>query len=394
MGAGLAGKRCSGLPLTLIPTLRFGTAFGWPYIPGAVFFAEVIIMWAKIKVFDFGTIYDGQKAHLYKVERKNISFCVTDYGCSITSLKVRNKDSSFTDVVLGFETLDGYASNWGCFGAVIGRFANRINGASFKNNNVTYKLTENVEGACLHGGFPAWSNLIWSGKKVVKKNASGICFTRDFADGEQGFPGNLHVEVEYLINDDNQLTMTYRAHTDKITPLSITNHSYFNLRGKEQVHDYVLKLDSDNIVTFSGKGALIPVSGTEYDFTKERPLCDNSEGAVKPGFMNYDVCYVSNAYDKDCGIPLAGKPVVKIAELTDPVSGRKMTVSTNQEGFQLYTAKYVNHVAGKDGRWYMPYQAVCIETQSFPDSPNQPDFPPVMLKPDQQYEARTVYEFN
>lgn len=352
---------------------------------------------AGISCVDFGTVSDGQKVRLYKVERKDISFCVTDYGCSITCLNVKNKDGSFTDVVLGMDTLAGYANSWGSFGAIVGRFANRIKGAAFELDGKKYSLTENTEGACLHGGFPAWGNIVWQAKEVEKGGASGICFSRDFADGEQGFPGNLHVEVEYLITDENELCMNYRATTDKATPLSITNHSYFNLKGSGCVHDYKLKLYSDTFVQVDENnfptGQFENVRGTEYDFTTERPLCDKRNSSPNPGFMAYDICYVSKAKD-DCGIPLEGKPLVKIAELIEPETGRKMTVSTNQEGFQLYSAKYVNHIPGKKGVWYRPYQAVCIETQSFPDSPNQKNFPTTVLQPGQVYDARTVYKFS
>lgn len=348
----------------------------------------------KISVEDFGIIQNGKKAHLFTVKRENISFCVTDYGCCITSLNIKNSSGSFTDVVLGLETLSGYACSWGSFGAVIGRFSNRIMKAGFELNGKNYKLTENTEGACLHGGFPAWGNLIWDAKKIQKKGSSGICFTKAFKDGEQGFPGNLTVEVEYLIDDNKQIFMTYRAVTDKDTPISITNHSYFNLRGKETVHDYLVKLDAEKYVVNGEPATLVPVEGTEYDFLTERPVCDKRESSPNPGFMAYDVCYVTKAYSENKGIPLEGKPMVKIAEVKDPVSGQKMTVSTNQEGFQFYTAKYVNHVPGKKGFWYTPYMAVCIETQSFPDSPNQKNFPSTILHPGEKYEAKTVYSFS
>lgn len=347
----------------------------------------------KFSVVDFGTISSGKKAHLYKVERKDISFCVTDFGCCITSLNIRKSDGSFADVVLGPETLAGYAASWGSFGAVIGRFANRIMGAKFSLNGKEYALTENTEGACLHGGFPQWGNVIWNAKRVIKKDSCGICFTRTFADGEQGFPGNLKVEVEYLIDDKKQISMTYRATTDQDTPISITNHSYFNLRGKGTVHNYVMQLDAEKIVKNGTVAELVSVDGTEYDFRKERPICDKRESSVNPGFMSYDVCYVSKAYNEKKGIPLAGTEVVKVGYVKDFESGIKMNVYSNQEGFQLYTAKYMNHISGKNGFWYRPYEAVCIETQSFPDSPNQNHFPSTVLHPGELYEAKTVYAF-
>lgn len=348
----------------------------------------------KISVVDFGTIHNGKKAHLYTVERENISFSVTDYGCCITSLNIKKEDGSVTDVVLGMETLAGYSASWGSFGAVIGRYSNRIFGAKFSLNGKEYKLTENTENACLHGGFPQWGNLLWKGKKVVRKNSSGICFTRTFADGEQGFPGNLTVEVEYLIDDNKQISMTYRATTDKDTPISITNHSYFNLRGKETVHDYVAKFDADSFLKFEDKANLVSVKGTEFDFTEERTLCDKRESSPNKNFIGYDVCFVSKAFSEKKGIPLEGTPLVDIGYVKDPVSGLKMSITSNLEGFQLYTAKYMNHIPGKNGFWYRPYEAVCIETQSFPDSPNQSHLPSTILHPGENYEAKTVYSFS
>lgn len=348
----------------------------------------------KISVVDFGTIHNGQKAHLFTVERENISFCVTDYGCCITSLNIRKQNGSFADVVLGLETLDGYACSWGSFGAVIGRYSNRIMGAKFSLNGKEYKLTENTEGACLHGGFPQWGNVLWRARPVNKKNASGICFSRTFADGEQGFPGNLNVEIEYLIDDNKQISMTYRAVTDQDTPISITNHSYFNLRGKETVHDYLVQLDAEKYLKLGEKAELVPVAGTEFDFTEERTLCDMRESSPRKEYIGYDVCYASKAYSENRGIPLEGAPLVRIGDVKDPVSGIKMSISSNQEGFQLYTAKYMNHIPGKNGFWYRPFEAVCIETQSFPDSPNQSHLPSTILHPGEKYEAKTVYSFS
>lgn len=351
-------------------------------------------MKAKFKKVDFGTIYNGQKAHLYVINRKDISFCVTDFGCSITSLKIRDTNDSWTDVVLGMETLSGYASNWGSFGAVIGRYSNRINGACFELNGKKFPLTENIEGACLHGGFPAWGNIIWNAKRVCKKDASGICFCKDFKDGEQGFPGNLRVQVEYLIDDKKQLSMVFRATTDKETPISITNHSYFNLRGKDDVKDYELQLFADKYIDLESGEKIKPVANTDFDFSKKKRWWSESMFQANPDFKGFDVCYAVTDYRGSKGIPLKGAPMAKIAVVSDPVSGRSMSVFTNQEGFQLYTGNYLRFTPGKEGRWYHQNEAICIETQSFPDSPNQKSFPSVVLQPGEQYEARTVYTFS
>ena len=354
-------------------------------------------MKTKITRTDFGTIYNGQKAHLFKIENGNAYFCVTDFGCTITSLCLKNKDGSYTDVVLGLETLDSYARQWGSFGAIVGRYANRIAGAEFSLNGETYKLTQNTPEACLHGGYPAWGNLLWNSKivKDKKNKKAGICFFSNIRDGEQGFPGNLYVEIEYLLSETNQLSMVYRATTDNDNPLSITNHSYFNLRGKGTVIDYSLEMNCQRYVKNSEKGLptgeLAPVSNTEFDFTTERKI--NKFEEQNPDSIGYDLCYVTENYNSERGIPFEGDKVSLVATVTDPVSTRKMKVYTNQEGVQLYTAKYMDRVPGKDGCHYKPYEAICLETQSFPDSPNQKAFPSVILHPGQKYNAVTIYEF-
>ena len=350
-------------------------------------------MFRRFRKVLFGTVHNGQKAHLFIIKRKEISFCVTDFGCTITSLKIRDEKDSWTDVVLGMETLAGYASNWGSFGAVIGRYSNRINGASFELKDKKISLSENIEGACLHGGFPAWGNIIWNAKKVCKKNACGVCFWKEFKDGEQGFPGNLKVQVEYLIDDNKQLSMVFRATTDEETPISITNHSYFNLRGKDNVKDYELQLFADRYIDLESSEKIKSVAGTDFDFTKKRRWWSESMLQANPDFKGYDICYAATGYCGSKGIPLEGTPMVKIAEISDPISGRGMSVSSNQEGFQLYTGNYVRFTPGKEGRWYQQNEGICIETQSFPDSPNQESFPSVVLQPGEQYEARTVYAF-
>ena len=157
----------------------------------------------KVICTKFGTLYNGRKAHIYKVVRDGISFCATDYGCTITSLNIRNSDGSFTDVVLGFDTLASYATTWGSFGAIIGRFANKIAGGSFTLDKKKHQLFKNFDGCTLHGGNPAWGNILWNARKIENEDSCGVVFYNDFPDGHQGFPGNLHVEIEYLIDDES-----------------------------------------------------------------------------------------------------------------------------------------------------------------------------------------------
>lgn len=352
----------------------------------------------KIKKNVFGTLSNGENAYLYSIERNKITLCVTNYGCAITRLILKDKNDAGTDVVLGFETLDSYTKNPGSFGAIIGRYSNRINGASFALNGQVFPLRDNCEGSCLHGGFPRWEHTLWNAKEIHGKDKSGILFYKTFYDGEQGFPGNLNVEILYEIDDQNQLTMTYTAQTDRDTPISITNHTYFNLAGWGSILKNKLRIYSDRIVEFDKNmnitGKLLNTKthfGGFFDFSDYKPIGQDMKLTTPHG---YDDCYVTQAYDQNNGIPLEGKEPVLAAKLIDPFSGRKMTMYTNQEGIQFYTGKYINYQTGKYGAVYQKNWAVCLESQSFPDSPNQKDFPPVILHPGETYKAITIYKFS
>lgn len=349
----------------------------------------------KIKISNFQTLYDLSKAKIISISRKNISFCVTNYGCTITSLKIRGKNNKFTDVVLGFNTLTEYIQNPGSFGAIIGRYSNKIKDAQFSLNGKTYSLLKKYNNFCLHGGFPRWEQILWDYKIIKNRKKSGILFYKTFEDGFQGFPGNLKVQIEYSINDKCELSFIYSATCDQETPISITNHSYFNLSGGKTIDDNeltlfcdkYLEIDKDGIPT----GKILNVENSIFDFRKPKKLgLSITEAEDTYGF---DHCFVTKAYNEKSGIPNEKTEIVKIAELVDKNAEKKMTVFTNQEGVQFYTMNYIKFLSGKNGNDYSPHNAICLETQSFPDSPNQKDFPCVILKPDQVYKAKTIYKF-
>ena len=318
----------------------------------------------------------------------------TDFGCALTSLVITDPHGKQTDVVLGFSTLDGYARSWGSFGAVIGRYSNKISGASFSLNGKKFQLFDNCGGSCLHGGFPRWENTLWKGKFIRRKGASGIQFRNVFSDGYQGFPGTLSVTVEYLIDKNAVLTMCFRAETDKATPVSITNHSYFNLSSAGDIRKNVLQLFCSKVLeTADGNiptGTMIDVRNTPYDFLEPKEIGADFDKMPE----GYDDCFVTDAFSPDSGIPSAQSPLVRVAELSDFSSRIKMSVSSNAEGVQLYTAQFVKYLPGKYGACYMPFNAVCLETQNFPDSPNRPEFPSVILNPGQIYTGITEYKFS
>ncbi len=345
---------------------------------------------------EFGVLSDGTEVSLYKIQNEKMVVCVSDFGCTITSILLPKKNGGFDDVLLGYSTLDGYLNCPGLsFGTVVGRFANRIGGAKFSVNGKEYPLDKNDNSVnTLHGGFVRWDHMVWEAKPVTTKSGEGIAFSRVSEDGEQGFPGNVKMTVTYTLSSDNKLTLEYKAETDSATPINITNHAYFNLSGNGTVLNHELELAADGVLEVDSglipTGKILPVAGTPYDFTAKKAL-GKDISKIKDG---YDNCYVTCVYGKDnCGLPYDAKNVTRIAVLSDPATGRKMTVETNLEGMQLYTANWIDGIAGKYGRRYKKHEAVCLETQCFPDSPNKSSFPTCILEPGKVYDAVTVYGF-
>lgn len=348
----------------------------------------------KISKICFGSLSDGSQATLFTIASKRMSFSVTDFGCTITCVKLFDKKDSFTDVVLGFSSLSSYATSWGSFGAIIGRYSNKIENAQFSLGQKKYNLENNCGGHCLHGGIPRWENILWNSKIVQNEKSSGICFSKRFPDGFQGFPGNLDVEIEYLLCEDNSLEFNYRAVCDEKTPISITNHSYFNLKGSGSILDHILQLNCDKFLEQDKNqlptGAIESVKNSRFDFIHPRRIGECKKIEDEKG---YDNCFVTNAYRMSLGIPQRTVPLVKIATLTEAESKKSMEVFTNCEGFQLYNAKYVRYLPGKYGAMYMPFCGICFEPQAFPNSPNIKEFPSAILEPGQEYFSKTVFKF-
>ncbi|MCQ2575509.1 MAG: galactose mutarotase [Treponema sp.] len=350
----------------------------------------------KAKKRKFGVLCDGTKVNLYTIKNKNMSFSCMDYGCTLTSIVLNNADGTKTDVLLGYSTLEGWINSNYCFGAIVGRFANRIGKASFTLNNQEYTLDKNDGPNCLHGGFNGFDKMVWEGELITGKKSCGVKFSRVSPDGEQGFPGNVKLEVTYLLDENNNLTCYYTAKTDKATPINITNHAYFNLAGNGNIGEHTLKMNSDYILEVSDKliptGNLVEVKGTPFDFTEEKKM-----GAeIKEVGVGYDHCYVTEAYnanDFQCGVPLDASDLVEFCTVKEPTTGHEMSVYTNMEGCQFYSGNYIKGIQGKNGKFYENHDAFCLETQAFPDSPNQEGFPTCILQPGQEMKAKTVYSF-
>ena len=307
---------------------------------------------------------------LFKIKNESgASVCVTDLGASVQSIIVPDRNGTLGDVVLGYDTPQEYLDNDGYFGAAVGRYANRIAGASFTLKGLTYKLTANEGENTLHGGV-GFSKRRFG---VTGVGESSVCFEITDTDLNDGFPGNVTASVEYELTDDDRLIISYTAESDKDTVLNLTNHSYFNLAGRGDILSHELKINADKYLPVDDEliptGEIRPVDGTDFDFRKLR--------RIDKGF--YDHCFVLNG-----GF---------CAELYDPGSGRKMLVSTEMPAVQFYAGGATGFRHGKNGSVYGKNSALCLETQFYPDSPNRPDFPSTVLKAGETYSSQTVYEF-
>lgn len=335
----------------------------------------------------FGVMADGKCVKIYTISNENCSFSAIDYGCCLTSLIVPDKNGNKDDIIVGFPTFQGYISNWMCHGAIVGRFANRISNAKFSLNGQEYSLDKNGEkGSCIHSGYNSYVRKIWDSKSFQNENEAGVIFTRRSYDGEQGFPGNLDITVTYSLSKNNDFTIKTTAKTDKDTPVNIINHSYFNLKGigKGSIDDLLVNIDSNSIVEVDKNnlptGNIQNIKDTSLDFTTEKPF----SSALKENKKGIDRCFVLNT----------NKQLTKVATIKDPTSGRTMTLSTNQDGVQVYTPFYEEPYWTKYGIPIFDFGAFCLETECYPDSPNQKNFPSCILKPDEEYESITNFSFN
>src|SRR5882672_399975 len=343
----------------------------------------------------FGTTPDGKSADLYILTNKNgVEVSITNYGGIVVSLKVPDRQGKLGDVVLGFDTLDGYVADKSYFGALIGRYGNRIGGAKFSIDGVTYTLAKNNGENVLHGGIVGFNKKLWEARDVSKGNEPALELKYTSKDGEEGFPGNLITTVVYTLTNKNELRIEYSATTDKKTVLNLTNHSYFNLAGpgSGDILKSVLRVNADKFTPVDAglipTGELKSVEGTPFDFRTPTGIgarIDADDGQIKLG-QGYDHNFVLSK-EKPSGPTLA-------ARVEEPTTGRVLEVWTTEPGVQFYTANFLDGtVHGKGGISYGRRTAFCLETQHFPDSPNKPSFPSTVLSPGQHYHTTTIYKF-
>ncbi|MEX0939707.1 MAG: aldose epimerase family protein [Pirellulales bacterium] len=341
----------------------------------------------NVSVSPYGTTPDGTAVEVYTLESGNgVTARVITYGATLIGVDCPDRDGKRENVVLGYGTLEDYIEHGSYFGSTVGRYANRIASGRFALDGTTYELATNNGPNHLHGGPTGFHARVWNAEQVRTGDAVGAKFTYTSADGEEGFPGKLDVAVTYTLDGDGRLRIEYEATTDKPTHCNLTNHSYFNLagHGSGDVLEQVLELHCNQYLptdeTLIPTGELYAVAGTPYDFTQPKKI--GADIAQQEGL--YDVCYV---------IQRDGGGLVPVARATDPASGRVLDVESTEPGVQLYTANHLSEVPGRDGATYNKHQAFCLETQHYPDAPNQPDFPSTVLRPGETYRSTTVYRF-
>ena len=340
----------------------------------------------------FGTTADGTAVEVFTLINANgLELRAITFGGIITSLKVPDRTGAMGDIVLGFDSLDGYLKGHPFFGAIIGRYGNRIARGRFLIDGHEYTLATNNGPNHLHGGPRGFDKQVWSAEILPSRNT--IAFRRTSTDGEEGYPGNLAVEVVYALTDDNKLIVDYHYTTDKATPVNLTQHSYFNLAGEGSgdVLGHSLMLQADRYTPVDGTliptGELALVEGTPFDFRQPAPIgarIDQPHPQIKNG-QGYDHNWVLNK---------TGSELSLAARVTEPTSGRTLEVMTTEPGIQFYAGNFLDGtVTGKSGRPYPRRSGFCLETQHYPDSPNQPGFPSTIAKPGQDYRTRTVFSF-
>ena len=343
----------------------------------------------------FGTAPDGEPVQLYTVTNANgVVMKVTNYGGIITELHVPDRDGQLEDVVFGFDSLEPYFEDSPYFGAVIGRYGNRIAGGQFSLDGETYTLPTNNGPNTLHGGEVGFDKVVWDVEPFERDGEQGVVLTRTSPDGEQGFPGALDVTVTYTLTDENEVVFNYEATTDQATPVNLTQHSYFNLAGagEGRILDHELVLNADAFTpvdeTLIPTGEIRPVEGTPFDFRQSTAIGERIDAD------DQQVAYGSG-YDHNVVLNGEAGEMKLAARVYEPTSGRVMEVRTTEPGLQFYSGNFLDgSLTGKGGVTYDRRSALALETQHFPDSPNQPGFPSTILRPGETYRSQTVYTFS
>jgi aldose 1-epimerase len=341
----------------------------------------------------FDTVPDGHPVEVITlVNGLGMEVRAMTYGATILSIKVPDARGVLGDVVLGYDSLAGYVRNSPYFGAVVGRYANRIAKGRFTLDGTAYTLAVNNGPNALHGGLRGFDKSVWKPELERSDSSIGVAFTLVSPDGDEGYPGTLTARVTYtLMRARNELVIDYEGVTDKATPVNLTNHSYFNLAGSGDILGHLLTLDADSFTpvdaTLIPTGKIMPVSGTPFDFRTPTAIgarIDAKDEQTRNG-GGYDHNFVFNR---------TGPGLVHVARVTEPVSGRTLDVSTTEPGVQFYSGNFLDGtITGKGGHVYERRNGFCLETQHYPDSPNHANFPSTILRPGSPYRSQTVFSF-
>jgi len=349
----------------------------------------------KVSREAFGVLPGGKAVDLYTLTNaRGMMIRVMTYGGVIVSLDVPDRKGQSADIVLGYEHLDGYLAKSPYFGAIVGRFGNRIKDARFTLDSKEYTLGKNNPPNTLHGGFRGFDKVLWQGKPFEHKDEVGLTLQYTSPDGEEGYPGTLHATVTYTLNDKKEFRIHYQATTDKATPITLASHSAFNLAGEGSgdILGHVLMLNADRYTPFDSTliptGKIVSVKGTPHDFTKPTVV------GLRIAEKNDQLAY-GHGYDSNFVINRKGPGMALAARIYEPTTGRVMEIDTTEPGEQFYSGNSLDGtITGKHGHVYKQHSGFCLLTQHYPDSPNRTEFPSCILRPGQTYESTTVYKFS
>lgn len=337
----------------------------------------------------FGKTEDGQQASLFTaVNARGLILKLTDYGALVVSLETPDRDGKLANINLGFKTLEGYLQRHPYFGATVGRYCNRIAKGKFELNGKTYTLATNNGPNHLHGGEKGFDRHLWNSEIVKNDHEVGVRFSRRSPDGEEGYPGNLDASVTYTLTNDDELKVEFSATTDAPTVVNLTNHNYWNLKGAGagDILGHELTLAADKYLPVDDglipTGELTDVKGTPLDFTSPRRIGERIK-QIKADPVGYDYCFALRSQDGSMALA---------ARVVEPASGRVMEIHTTQPGIQFYSGNFLNGETSNGG--YKQYEGFCLETQHYPDSPNQPAFKSTVLKPGEKYSQTTIHKFS
>ena len=350
---------------------------------------------ASVTQAPFGTAPDGKPVTLYTLTNTSgMEARIMTYGGVIVSLKVPDRTGLIDDVVLGYDSLDGYVKNSPYLGAIVGRYGNRIAKGRFTLDGKTYKLATNNGPNALHGGLRGFDKVVWSAEPLTEDSVVGLKLSYTSVDGEEGYPGTLQTTVTYRLTPANALSVAYHATTDKATPVNLTQHTYFNLAGagRSTILDHVLMLTADRYTpvdsTLIPTGEIASVAGTPFDFRTPTPIgarIDQDNPQLKNG----------GGYDHNFARAVEGAEPSLVARVVEPGLGRVLTVTSTEPGVQFYTGNFLDgKIQGKGGYMYLRRYGFCLETQHYPDSPNHVNFPSTILRPGEEYKSQTVFTFS